>query len=123
MAVKVYNCTTLKADSHVAGRLQIRIRRPLNGHHKNRIFLALILKHAQRPQPYNLLSFMLHELVFFEYHSRFASYLHSFAWYSYSGKILQPHVAVTVRMHSDAVFSCIRTSCMKTVVRVRLINK
>ena len=31
------------------------------------------LDYVERPQPYNLLSFMLHEVVFFRYHSKFAS--------------------------------------------------
>ena len=46
----------------------------------------------------NLLSFMSHELIFLGYHSHFASY-------SYSYKILQPNVAATVLMHSDAALS------------------
>ena len=42
------------------------------------------------------------------YHSHFASYRHSFALFSYSGKILQPCVAATIRMHSVAVLSSTR---------------
>ena len=36
----------------------------------------------------NALSFMLHGLVFQEYHSHFGSYPYTFASYSYSCKIL-----------------------------------
>ena len=75
-------------------------------------FIILILEDAERHQSNNLLSFMLHELVFFGYHSQFVSYphsfssdLHSFASYSHSCKILQLHVAATVRIHFVEVFS------------------
>ena len=60
---------------------------------------------------------MLHELVFFRFHSQLASYLHSFVSYSYSCKILHPHVDATVRMHSDEAFSSICASRMKSVIK------
>ena len=53
----------------------------------------------------NLLSFMLHELVFSRYISHLASYQYSFASYSYSCKILQQYIAATVWMHSDTLVS------------------
>ena len=58
---------------------------------------------------------MLHELVFLECHSQFASYPYTFASYSYGCKILRPFVAATVRMHSDAVLSSTCALLMKTV--------
>ena len=94
----------LKADSHVAARLPIRIRRPINGltFIKTDYLLLLFqfqimycLDYAERPHHCNLLSFILHELVFFGYHSWFASYL---------------YVAATVRMHADQVFSSVDAS-------------
>ena len=45
------------------------------------------------------------------YHLQFASY-------PYSCKILQLHFTPTTRMHSDAVFSFIDASRMKTVIEV-----
>ena len=51
---------------------------------------------------------MLNELVFLGCHSQFASYQYVFASYSYSCKILQPNVAATARMHSDAFFCLCR---------------
>ena len=75
------------------------------------------LDYTERPQPDNLLSFMLHELVFFGYHSQITSYPYSFALYSYSCKILQPYVVATVQMHSNAVFSFIGASRMKAVIK------
>ena len=68
------------------------------------------LGYVQRPQPDNLLSFMLHELIFLENHLQFASYPYTFPSYSYSCRILQTYVAATVRTHSDAVFSSIGAS-------------
>ena len=65
---------------------------------------------AERLQPSKLLSFMLYELVFLEYHSQFASYPHLIVSFSYSCKILQPYVAATLRMHSDETFSSIGAS-------------
>ena len=65
------------------------------------------LDDTERPQPDNLLSFMLHELVYLGYHSQMALYPYSFASYSYSCKILQPYVAATVEIHSDELFSSI----------------
>ena len=61
------------------------------------------LHYAEGPQPDNLLSFMLHELVFLGYHS-------SFALYKYICTILQAKVAATVRMHADAVFTSVGAS-------------
>ena len=58
---------------------------------------------AEIPYPGNQLSCMLHELVFLGCHLQLTSYPYTFASYSYSCKILQPYVAATVRMHSDAV--------------------
>ena len=68
--------------------------------------------------PSNQLSFMLYKLVFLFCHSQFASYPYTSASYSHSGKILQPYVAVTVRMHSDAIFSAIGASRMKTSSKI-----
>ena len=50
---------------------------------------------AERLRLDDLLSFMLHALVFLGYHSQFASYPYPFPSYSYSCKILQPYVATT----------------------------
>ena len=72
---------------------------------------------AEIPQPGNQLSFMLHELVFLECLSQIASYPYKFAPYSYSCKILQPYVAATVRMRSDAVLSSNGALLMKTVIK------
>ena len=58
---------------------------------------------------------MLRELIFLGCHSQFASYPYTFTSYSYSCKILQPYVAPTVRMHSDAVVSSAGSLLMKTV--------
>ena len=71
------------------------------------------LDYAERPQ----LSLMLHELVFLECHSQFASYPYTFASYADSCKILQPCVVATVRMHSDAIYSSIGASRMKTFIK------
>ena len=60
---------------------------------------------------------MLHELVFLGYHSLFASYRYSFGSYLHSCKIVQPYVAATVRMHSDAVLSSAGAPLMKTVTK------
>ena len=65
----------------------------------------------------NQLSFVLHELVFLGCHSQFASYPYTFASDSYSCKILQPYVAATVRMHSDAVLSSTGALLMKTFIK------
>ena len=53
---------------------------------------------------------MLHELVFLGCHLQFATY-------PYSCKILQPYVVATVRIHSDAIFSSISASQMKTFIK------
>ena len=53
---------------------------------------------------------MLYELVFLGCHSQFASY-------SYSWEILEPYVAATVQMHSDAIVFCIGVSQMKTFIK------
>ena len=60
---------------------------------------------------------MLQELVFLGCHSQFASYLYTFAPYSYSCKMLQLYVAATVRMVSDAVLSSTGALLMKTVIQ------
>ena len=73
--------------------------------------------HVERPQPDNLLSFMMCELVFLEYHSQIASYTYSFASYSYSCKLLQPYVAATAQIHSDVVFSSFGASRNKIVLK------
>ena len=75
------------------------------------------LGNAERLRLDNLLSFMLHELVFLGCHSHFASYPQSFASYSYSCKIPQPYVAATVRMRSDAVLFSTGAPLMKTVTK------
>ena len=77
---------------------------------------------AERPHPCSQLSFMLDELVFLGCHSQFASYLYTFASYSHSRKILQLCVVATVRMHSDAIFSSIGASRMKTFIRNQYIT-
>ena len=51
------------------------------------------------------LLFCMNMGVFSGYDSHFASYLFSFASYSYSCKIVQLYVEVTVRIHSVAVLS------------------
>ena len=75
------------------------------------------LDYAERPPPGNQLSFRLHELVFLGRHSQFASYPYTFASYSHSCRILQPCVLATVRIHSDAIFSSIGASRMKTLIK------
>ena len=60
---------------------------------------------------------MLHELVFLGCHTQIASYRYMFALYSYGCKILQPYVAATVRMRSDAVLSSTGALLMKTVIK------
>ena len=72
---------------------------------------------AERPLLNNLLSFMLHELALLGYHSHLASYLYSFASYSYSCKILQPYVEAMVRIHSGAVLSSTGAPLMKTAIK------
>ena len=67
-----------------------------------------------RPQSGNQLSCLLHELVFLGYHS---AYPYSFASYLYSRKILEPYVAATMQMHSDAVFSSVGASRRKTFIK------
>ena len=60
---------------------------------------------AGRLQVDNLLSFMLHEVLFLRSHSQFPSYPYSFTSYSYSLQpILQPYVVATLRMDSNKVF-------------------
>ena len=66
---------------------------------------------------------MLHELVFLGCHSQFALYPYTFASYSYSCKILQPYVAVTVRMHSNAVLCFTGALLIKTVIKIIVNNK
>ena len=48
---------------------------------------------AETRQPDNLVSFMLHELIFLGCDSQFASHAYLFASYLYGCKILQPNVA------------------------------
>ena len=58
------------------------------------------LGYAERPHPGTQLSFMLHELVFWDVirsSHRILTRLHRC-------EILQPYVAATMRMHSDAIF-------------------
>ena len=73
------------------------------------------LHYAERPQPDNQLSFKLHKLVFsrVSFTVRFVSVINRFVQF----KILQPYVARTVRMHSDAVFSSIGASQIETVIK------
>ena len=93
--------------------------------HKNIIFLVIILtlKHVllRLMQTYlspviNCLLCWMNWLVFLGCHLQFASYPYTFVSYSYSCKILQPYVAATVRMHSDAVLSSSDALVMKTVM-------
>ena len=73
--------------------------------------------YPERHHPGNQLSFMLHKLMFLGCHLEFASYPYTFASYSHSCKILQPYVVATVRVHSDAIFSSIGASLMKTFIK------
>ena len=66
-------------------------------------------------QPDNQLSFMLHELVFLGA-IRSSHHILQLASHLYSCKILQPYVASTIRMHSDAVLSSTGALLMKTVI-------
>ena len=67
---------------------------------------------------------MLHELVFLGCHSQIASYPpYTFASYSYGCKILQPYVAATMRMRSDAVLSSTGALLMKTLIKIIANNK
>ena len=68
------------------------------------------LGYPERPHPCNQLFFMLHELVFLGYLSRFASY-------SYSCQILQPYIAGMVQMHSDGLFFSVGASQIKTFIK------
>ena len=63
------------------------------------------LDYAEGPHHINQLNFMLHELVFLECHSQFASYPYTSVRYSHTCKILQSYVVATVRMHFD-IFLC-----------------
>ena len=65
---------------------------------------------------YNVLSFILNDLVFLGYHSQFASYPHSFASYSYRCKILQAYFEAAVRMHFNAVLSSTGAPLMERVI-------
>ena len=69
------------------------------------------------PQPGNRLSFILHELVFLGCHLQIASYPYTFSSYSYGCNILQPYVAATVRIGSDAVLSSTGALLIKTVMK------
>ena len=66
---------------------------------------------------------MLHELVFLECHAQIASYRYMFASYSYGCKILQPYVAATVRMRSDAILSSTGALLMKKVIKIIVNDK
>ena len=115
--------STLEADTYVAVyRYQYDVRSMVLSSYKHNISCyysdcktCTAQTDAEIPQPGNQLFFMLHELVFLEFHSQFASYPYAFASYSYSCKILQPYVAATVRMHSNAVLSSTCALLMKTV--------
>ena len=84
------------------------------------------LGNAERLQLDNHLSFMLHEPVSLAgslgYQSHFASYPYSFASYSYRCKILQPHIAATVRLHSKVVLFSTGALLMKAVIKKIIIN-
>ena len=75
------------------------------------------LDYAERPDTGNQLSFMLHNMVFLECHSQIASYPYMFASYLHSCKILLPYVPAAVHMHSNAIFSSISASLMKTFIK------
>ena len=59
---------------------------------------------------------MLHELVFSGCHLQLTSYPYTYVSYSHSCKILEPYVAATVRMDSDAVLSSTSALLMKIVI-------
>ena len=81
------------------------------------------LDYAERPHLGNQLSFILHELmVFFGCHSQFALYPYLLASFG-SCKILQPYIAVTVQMHSDAVFASIDASGVKTSIKINAVQQ
>ena len=94
---------------------------------KNIIFLAiiLILKHVlfRLMQKYLSLVIICLLSVFLRCHSQFTSYRYTFVSYSYSCKILQPYVAATVRMHSDAVLSSYGALLMKQSLKVIVNDK
>ena len=121
----------LKADSHVAVyRYEYDVRSMVSYLHKNIIFLViiLILKHAlfRVMQKYlsPVISCLLCCMNWYSWsNSQIASYPYTFAWYSYCCKILQPYVAATVRMHSDAVLSSTCALLMKTVIKIIANNK
>ena len=70
------------------------------------------LDNAERPQLGNHLSFGALAGI----HGVLASYPYSYKL-NFDNHMLQPYVAATVRMHSDAVFSSIGASPMKTLIK------
>ena len=95
--------------------------------HKNIIFLViiLILKHVlfRLMQKY-LIPVINCLLCCMNWYSwGVASYRYMFASYSYGCKILQPCVAATVRMRSDAVLSSTGALLMKAVIKIIVNNK
>ena len=113
--IKHLEMVKAKADSHTSRRLPMRIQRPINSlifikaEYLSLLFYFLnmylyCLNYAERLQPDNQLSFMLHELVFLEYHSQVR--LVSVLILSTFAQVLSFTAILwaTVRMHSDAVF-------------------
>ena len=73
------------------------------------------LDYAERPHPGNQL--FLCCMNWYSWGVIRSSHTYSFASYSHSCKILQPCVVATVRMHSNAIFSSISVSRMKTFIK------
>ena len=103
----------LEADSHVAVH---RYEHNISCYYFE-FKTCAVQTDAEIPQSGNQMSFMLHELVLLRCLLQFPSYPYTFAPYSYSCKILQPYVAATARMHSDAVLSFTSAVLMKTVIK------
>ena len=61
--------------------------------------------------------------MFLGCHSQIISYPYMFASYSYGCKILQPYVAATVRMRSDAVLSSTGALLIQRVMKIIVSNK
>ena len=74
------------------------------------------LGYAERPQSFIQLSSMLHQMVRVSLTARFVSVLIG-SVFVHSCKILPPYIAATVWMQSDAVFSSIGASRMKTLIK------
>ena len=68
-------------------------------------------------QSRNQLSFMLHKLLFLWCHLQNAMYPYKFASYLYGRKTLQPYVAATVGIRSDAVLSSTGALLLKTIMQ------